>query len=63
MFRNLLIASIALFATAVQSGPPGKDTFYITGVTVVHPERKVLDTGNIGTLVLGRPDELMQSIR
>lgn len=62
MFRNLPIASVALCATAAQAVPPGKDTFYITGVTVVHPEREVLDTGNIGTLVPGRPDELMQSI-
>ncbi len=63
MFRNLLIASIALFATAAQAERPGKDTFHITGVTAVHPEREVLDTGNIGTLVLGRQDELMLSIR
>lgn len=63
MFRNLLIASVALCATAAQAERPGNDTFYITGVTVVHPEREVLNTGNIGTLVLGRPDELMLSIR
>ncbi len=39
MYRQLLIAAIALFATAAQ-GQPGKDTIYITGVTVVHPERE-----------------------
>lgn len=40
MLSRLLIAALALLATAVQAGPPGKDTIYITGVTVVHPERQ-----------------------
>lgn len=40
MLSRLLIAALALLATAVQAGPPGKDTIYITGVTVVHPERE-----------------------
>ncbi len=61
MFRNLLIVSIALIATAAQSEPPGKDTFYITGVTVVHAEREGAPA--IGTPVPGRPYELMKSIR
>ncbi|MDH4258762.1 MAG: amidohydrolase family protein [Gammaproteobacteria bacterium] len=39
MFRQLLIASIAFLATAAQA-QPGRDTIYITGVTVVHPERE-----------------------
>jgi imidazolonepropionase-like amidohydrolase len=39
MYRQLLIVAIALFATAAQA-QPGKDTIYITGVTVVHPERE-----------------------
>lgn len=43
MFARLLIAAIALFATAALAQPPGADTVIITGVTVVHPERTGAD--------------------
>ncbi len=43
MFRSLLIASVALFATVAQAQPPGADMVIITGVTVVHPERTGAD--------------------
>ena len=39
MFKRLLIASIVLFAAVAQASGPGDGTIYITGVTVVHPER------------------------
>ena len=40
MPAKLLIAVLALFATAAQAQPPGADTVVIVGVTVVHPERE-----------------------
>ncbi|MSP98011.1 MAG: hypothetical protein EXR29_12475 [Betaproteobacteria bacterium] len=43
MFSRLLIAALALLATAVLAQPPGADTLIITGVTVVHPERTGAD--------------------
>ncbi len=40
MRHRILIALCALLATAAQAKPPGAGMVYITGVTIVHPERE-----------------------
>ena len=65
MLRRTLIALTALVAAAAQAGPPGAGMVYITGATVVHPEREgaaVLEPNTSVVIRDGRIEAVLHNV-